>query len=199
MNKLVSVFLAEGFEEVEAITPIDYLRRAGCEVTVTGVDSLTVLSSRKLSVNCDIRISDAEYSILPDLIVLPGGMPGSTNLAADALLENLTRRMFAAGKLVGAICAAPAVVLGEWGLLDNYKWTCFPDMEAGYGGTHLTQALVQDHNLITARAPGVAEEFSLALVSALCSPEESRKIGTSILARPPTRCSRLNYVTKGKS
>lgn len=182
--KTVSVFLADGFEEVEAITPIDYLRRAGCEVTVTGVDSLTVLSSRKLSINCDIRISDADYSLLPDLIVLPGGMPGSTNLAADALLENLTRRMFASGKLVAAICAAPAVILGEWGLLDGYKWTCFPDMEDGYGGTHLSDAIVHDHNLITARAAGVAEEFSFTLISALCSPEEAIKVASSILARP---------------
>lgn len=183
MKKTVSVFLAEGFEEVEAITPIDYLRRAGCELTVTGVDSLVVKSSRKLSVNCDTRISDANYSTLPDLIVLPGGMPGASNLAANIELQDLTKRMFAAGKMVAAICAAPAVILGEWGLLDGYSWTCFPEMEDGYGGTHLTKELVQDRNLITARAAGVAEEFSLAIISALCGQEVSTKIAKDILAR----------------
>ncbi|HHU35667.1 MAG TPA: DJ-1/PfpI family protein, partial [Treponema sp.] len=176
MNKKVSIFLADGFEDVEAITPIDYLRRAGCTVTITGIGSHTVQSAHNVSIICDTIITDEDYTTLPDLIIFPGGMPGASNLAQSAPLRALTTRMFAANKLVGAICAAPAVVLGEWGLLNGYNWTCFPNMEAGYAGTHQTKPVVHDRNLYTARAPGVAEEFALALVGAITSPDEAKAI-----------------------
>ncbi len=181
--KQVSVFLAEGFEEVEAVTPIDYLRRAGLSVTVTAISSRTLQSSRKLTVVCDNTIETASYEELPDLVVLPGGMPGSSNLAASVALRDLVTRMFSAGRLVAAICAAPAVALGQWGLLDGYRWTCFPGMEGGFGGRHTAERLVRDRNLITARGAGVAEEFSLKLVEELCGRESAAKIRSSIMAR----------------
>lgn len=131
MNKNVSIFLADGFEDVEAITPIDYLRRAGCTVTVTGIGSRTVQSAHAVSIICDTVIANEDYTTLPDLIIFPGGMPGAKNLSQSEPLRELTIRMFSANKLIGAICVAPAIILGEWGLLDGYNWTCYPNMEAG--------------------------------------------------------------------
>ena len=113
--KSAFVFLADGFEDIEAITPIDILRRAGVKVTVVAVKGREAVSSHALTVVCDAGIDDIAGKPLPDLVVLPGGGTGSKNLAASAALEKIVRDMMTENRLVGAICAAPAVVLGAWG------------------------------------------------------------------------------------
>ena len=177
------VFLADGFEEVEAITPIDYLRRAGVSVTIVGVSGRSALSARKIAVECDRTLSEVLSQALPDLAVLPGGGKGSANLAASAELKALVGKMLAEGRLVGAICAAPAVALGSWGFLAGRKYTCYPGEGTGLAVKPLAGRVVVDGNLITARAAGVAEEFSLALVRALVGADEAAKVAQAILAR----------------
>jgi 4-methyl-5(b-hydroxyethyl)-thiazole monophosphate biosynthesis len=177
------VFLADGFEEVEAITPIDYLRRAGVSVTIVGVSGRSAVSARKITVECDRTLGEVLSQALPDLVVLPGGGKGSANLAASPELKALVGRMLAEKRLVGAICAAPAVALGAWGYLTGRKYTCYPGEETGLAVKPLQDRVVLDGNLITARAAGVAEEFSLALVRALVGADEAAKVAQAIIAR----------------
>ncbi len=177
------VFLADGFEEVEAITPIDYLRRAGVSVTVVGVSGRTAVSARKIVVECDRALAEVVSGPLPDLAVLPGGAKGSENLAASTELKGLVGRMLAEKRLVGAICAAPAVALGGWGYLTGRKYTCYPGEGDSLPVKPLSARVVTDGNLVTARAAGVAEEFALELVRVLVGPDEAAKIAQAILAR----------------
>ena len=181
--KTAYVFLVDGFEDIEAITPIDCLRRAGAKVTVVGVSGKAAVSARGLTVSCDSLLSDARTGPLPDLAVLPGGGPGSKNLGASTALRDFIGRMMAEKRLVGAICGAPALALGAWGMLDGRTWTCFPGMEKGLPGKHLSDRVVVDGNLVTSRAPGTAEEFALALVSILCGKPAANKLAEEILAR----------------
>lgn len=177
------VFLADGFEDVEAVTPIDYLRRAGVSVTVVGVSGKIAVSSHQVSVTCDALLSDILALPLPDLAVLPGGSKGSENLAASAELKTLIQNMMAERRLVSAICAAPAVVLGAWGLLEGRSFTCYPGLGENLPSKPLKERVVVDLNLITSRSAGTAEEFSIALVKGLCGKATATKLADAILAR----------------
>lgn len=181
--KKVIVLLAEGFEEVEAITPIDYLRRAEIDVRVLALNSNPVFSARRLSILCDSTFGEEDFSVLPDMLVLPGGMPGALHLGESPELRDLTCRMADAGMALAAICAAPALTLAAWGLVDGCRWTCFPGMEKGLPGTHQDTRVVRDRTIITARAAGTAEEFALELVDYLAGSAAADRIRTAILAR----------------
>lgn len=172
--KSIAVLLIDGFEEVEAVTPIDFLRRAGIEVIVTGVKEKDVVGAHDIRIDCDVTLDELPIEL--DGVVVPGG-PGSRDLAASADTVELIKRLLASGKLVGAICAAPAVVLGAHGLLKGKKFTCYPGTESSAkDGTLLQDRVVRDGNLITSRGPGTAAEFSLALIEALSGAEAAEKI-----------------------
>lgn len=175
--------MADGFEEVEAITSIDYLRRAGVTVTVVGVTGRSVVSARKIVLECDRTLPEVISLSLPDLAVLPGGSAGSANLASSAELKAFIGRMLGEKRLVGAICAAPAVALGSWGFLSGRRYTCYPGEGESLADKPVAERVVVDGNLITARAAGVSEEFSLALVRALVGSGEAERIAGAILAR----------------
>ncbi|MGI9255967.1 MAG: DJ-1 family glyoxalase III [Salinispira sp.] len=166
----VYVFLADGFEEVEALTPIDFLRRAGIElITVSLNDDLYPTGSHNVTVKADIRIADFADSA-PDAIICPGGMPGSANLAANADLVALLRESNDAGVLMCAICAAPAVTLGRSGagILGNRRFTCYPGFEDQAGsGIYTPERVLYDEGLITAVGAGAAAEFSVAIIEHL--------------------------------
>ncbi len=181
--KSAFVFLADGFEDVEAVTPIDYLRRAGVSVTIVGIHGRTAVSGHQLTVQCDRMLSDVLPGPLPDLVVLPGGGKGSENLAASSGLESLVAKMLAEKKLVGAICAAPAVALGAWGMLEGRSYTCYPGADERLPVKRLDRRVVTDGNLVTACAAGAAEEFALELVKVLCGAVVADKIGAGIFAR----------------
>ena len=183
MAKKVVVVLAEGFEEIEAITPIDILRRAGLEVTVAGLGARDVAGAHGLKVQADVILE--QYHDMPDAIVLPGGLPGAENLANSKVLENLIRKMDQAGKLIGAICAAPSLVLARKGFLENRKATCYPGFEKNFGGktTFLPDRVVRDGNVTTSRGPGSAIEFALELVGQLAGPEKAEKLAGAMLAK----------------
>ena len=155
--KTIYVFLAEGFEEVEALTPVDVLRRAGLPVktvSVTGV--LTVNGAHGVPVVA-VKEEDAE------MIVLPGGLPGATNLDAHEGLGKLIMTFAEAGRPLSAICAAP-LVYGKRGLLKGKKVTCYPGFEKYLEGAEYTAALVEkDGNFITGKGPGAAMAFSFAI------------------------------------
>ena len=170
--KSAVVFIADGSEEIETITPVDYLRRAKVDVTLVAVSKdRTVKCSRGVSVTADKSISELDVKSLPDAVVVPGGMPGTKVLAEDRTVVEIVRKMNAEGRLVCAICAAPALVLPQTGALDGKEWTCYPGMEneaAAYKSKYVSgKPFVKSGNLITGRGPGAAEEFSMEIVKSL--------------------------------
>jgi protein deglycase len=165
--KKVFIHLANGFEEVEAITPVDVLRRAGCEVTLVSVSGkLAVTSARGLVVQSDGLFEDMDYSVA-DVILFPGGQPGSDNLTKHAGLKKLIPEFHRQGKMIAAICAAP-MVLANAGILEGKRVTCFPGTESRLKGAVCTGNAVEiDGNIITGKAAGAAMKFSLALTEKL--------------------------------
>ncbi len=168
---MITVFLANGFEEVEAITPVDIMRRAGLDVrTVSIYDSPMVTGAHKVPIQADMVFCQVDFSQV-DLIVLPGGLPGSTNLDACEPLCQAIKKHTEGGKPVAAICAAP-LVLGHLGLLVGRKATCYPGVEPELAGATCTGAMVEvDGNIITGKGPAAAFEFGYTLVEQLKSPE----------------------------
>jgi 4-methyl-5(b-hydroxyethyl)-thiazole monophosphate biosynthesis len=179
--KTACVMLADGFEEVEALTPIDYLRRAGVKVTVLGLTGTSALGGHDIRVEADLEIGagTGEY----DCVVVPGGGGGSKNIAANAPAVALIKRHFAAGKLVAAICAAPAVVLHEaCGILKGRRFTGYPGTESRVTGAKFSEdRVVDDGNLLTSRAAGCAGEFSLAIVEKLVGKAEADELAAKLL------------------
>jgi len=186
MAKNAIVLLAEGFEEVEAVTPIDYLRRAGITVTIAAVGgNLSVKGARGITVNADVLLRDIIKqggTAAFDVVVIPGGMPGATNIAASKEAGALITEMASAGKLVCAICAAPAVVLAPLGLLSGKKFTCYPGMEEKVqGGKWTDERVAIDGSIITSRGAGTAGEFAIAIIARLLSQVEGDKIAQAVL------------------
>ena len=183
MPKTALVILAEGFEEVEAIAPIDFLRRAGVRVTIAGVMDLQIKSSRNISVRADVLLKDIQD--LPDAVILPGGLPGATNLAKSEEVAKLVKKMNAAGKLVAAICAAPALVLAPLGILDGKKATCYPGCEADFSSKtiHSKESVVEDGNIITSQGPGTAFAFAFAIAVRLVGKDMADNVRGKMLIK----------------
>ena len=184
MKKKVLIVLAPGFEEVEAVPPIDVLRRAGLDVTVAGVGANPVEGAHGIRIHTDISIE--KYEGIPDAIVLPGGMPGAENLAKSAALAKLIDLVNRKGNLVAAICASPAVVLAPTGLLDGKNATCYPSFETRFGPKtyFMPERVVCDGNVLTSRGPGTALEFSLEIAAKLAGPKEAERLASAMLAAP---------------
>lgn len=179
MGKRVLVPMVEGFEEIEAITVIDVLRRAGLEVVVAGVADGPVKGSRGVVVVPDTTMERAGAGDF-DAVVLPGG-PGSKALAADSRVRAALAKATAGARLVAAICAAPAVVLGALGYLEGKRATCHPGL-AKELAARSPERVVEDGNLITSQGPGTALEFSLALVARLAGPAKAAEIKQATVA-----------------
>ena len=198
----VAVFLAPGFEEIEAFTVVDYLRRARVQVRTVSVpeensprNEIVVVGSHGITIIADSTLKDyierMEHKE-PDAVYFPGGMPGASNLAANQYLFQLITKMDRKGLLIAAMCASPAVVIAQTGILANRKWTCYPGMEnnlAEYCGstlkaqeltensTHIKDVpFVLDNNLLTGRGPGTAEQFAMKFVELMTSSETARQI-----------------------
>jgi 4-methyl-5(b-hydroxyethyl)-thiazole monophosphate biosynthesis len=167
MGKTVLVPVARGIEEMEAITIIDVLRRAGADVVVASVDDLTVKAARGIEFKADVRITECLGRDF-DLIVLPGGIPGADNLKNSKDLADLLEKQAAQNKLYGAICASPAVVLHPLGLVTPGAVTCHPGFaDRIEGGTVQDRNVVISGPCITSKGAGTALEFSLTLVDLL--------------------------------
>jgi 4-methyl-5(b-hydroxyethyl)-thiazole monophosphate biosynthesis len=163
----ILVPIADGTEEIEAVTIIDVLRRAGADVTVASVGALQITASRGVRLTADVSIVDC-VGRLWDLVVLPGGMPGAENLRQSSELTRILRDQQARGALYGAICAAPAVVLESHGLLAERKATCHPNfVQRLADASAVDSPVVEDGPVITSRGPGTALLFALHLVERL--------------------------------
>lgn len=189
---MVAVFLAEGFEELEALSSVDYLRRAKVDVVLVAVtsnnpaDPRIVRSSHNVSVIADVTLEDflgSYENSLPDAIFFPGGLPGATNLAASAEIKKLILDCYEKGKYVTAMCASPALVLAPTGILKGKNWTCYPGMEADVDpeavedSTHCSGVpFVTDGNIVTGSGPGTAEQFAMELVRIFAGEETAAKV-----------------------
>eukprot|EP00296_Roombia_truncata_P008853 JP447376.1.p1 GENE.JP447376.1~~JP447376.1.p1 ORF type:complete len:193 (+),score=14.50 JP447376.1:26-580(+) len=184
MPKTALVPIANGSEEIEFTCIIDTLRRANVDVTVVSVhDTPMITASRGLKVTADEVISN-----LPacdwDLIALPGGMPGATNLSESQALSALLKAQAASGRLVGAICAAPAIVLVPLGILDGKVATAYPKFcDKLPDQSQIDSRVVICGNVVSSRSPGTALEFALALVDFLEGPEVSQTVGSAMLVQ----------------
>lgn len=182
MAKNVLVPIADGIEELESVAMIDVLRRGGAQVTIASVSSgLQITASRKTKLVADAMIKDCVGMVF-DGIFLPGGMPGAEHLRDSAPLTELLKQQVQAGRLYGAICASPAVVLAHHGLLQGRKATCYPSMETQLpDASAACKRVVVDHNCITSQGPGTAVEFALALVEALFGAERRKQVAEPML------------------
>lgn len=165
--KKVCVHLADGFEEIEAISIIDVLRRAGIKVIIVSITgNLKVEGSHQIKVTADMLFENVNYKKI-DMIILPGGMPGSTNLDNHKGLQEQILHFHHNNKPLGAICAAP-MVLGHLGVLQNSQATCYPGFEKHLQGASSTgEPVVLDKNIVTGKGPGTAIQFALKIVELL--------------------------------
>ena len=176
MSKKIAILFAEGFEEIEAVTPVDILRRLEFDVVMAG-DSLNVTGSHDMALQMDCLISDLSASEL-DAVVLPGGLPGSTNLRDDPMVLELIRSMHDAGKVVAAVCAAP-IALAKAGVLKGKTCTGYPMpmlREALADANYTSNRVETDGNVVTGKGPGAAAEFAFAVASALGAESQARQL-----------------------
>ena len=177
---MVYMFLAEGFEEIEALCPLDLLRRAGVDVKTVGVGSKTVCGAHGIRVLADMCEDDL-ISFDADMIILPGGMPGSLNLDASEITDKLISAVTKNGGRIAAICAAP-LILGRRGLLEGKEATCYPGFENELkGATICEKPVITDGNVTTAKGMGVALEFALELVRVTLGEKVASEIGASVM------------------
>ncbi len=182
MTKKVIIVLAEGFEEIEAVTVIDILRRAGIETIVAGLEDLSVQGSHGITLAADIRLEEAGADF--DACVFPGGMPGSTHLGCSEKVQELIQKMHQEKKIIAAICASPALLLTPTGILKKKKATCYPGMQKHFerDTSYTTNDVEIDENIITSRGPATALAFGLAIVEKLIGKETVGKIKKDVLA-----------------
>lgn len=175
---MVYIFLADGFEEMEALAPLDLLRRAGIEVATVGISGKTVTGSHQVKIEADLLPEELPPED-PEMLILPGGA-GHTLLAASPFVKENVLRAFDKGIPLAAICAAPSI-LGQWGLLKGKRAVCFPGFESALeGATVLTEPVVTDGTITTSRGAGCALHFGLELIRVLRNEALSKEIGESI-------------------
>lgn len=178
---MLYLFLADGFEEIEAITVIDVLRRAEISLTTVSISKdLMVTGAHKISIKADSLFDNLDFLNLKG-IILPGGMPGTVNLENHEGLKKLILQTNDRGNLVTAICAAPSI-LGKCGILKNKEATCYPGFEKELINSKLsTNKVVVDRNIITSRGPGTAIDFSLKIVETLKGSEAVKSLKESMI------------------
>ncbi len=177
----VYVFFADGFEEIEALTTIDVLRRAGLNVKIVSVtpDEI-VIGAHSVSLLCDINFDNCDFYDA-DMLILPGGMPGAQTLSEHKGLNRLLTKTAEAGKRIAAICAAP-MALGKLGILKGYKATCYPGFEEYLeGAEYINEPVIMDRNIITGRGPGAAMDFAFKIVEVLVNGEKVTELKNGML------------------
>jgi protein deglycase len=175
----VITILADGFEEIEAVTFIDLLRRAHIQVSVLGLKSYEVRGARDMRIRVDSLLNDFKDTY--DGIILPGGQPGTTNLEKSPVVINKIKDAHAKGLLCAAICAAPSV-LAEAGIIDGYKVTCYPGVDERLGdAVFVDMPVVRDRNIITGKGVGTAIDFALELIRYLNNEESAANVSKAIL------------------
>ncbi len=177
---MIYVFLADGFEEVEAITPIDYLRRCDFDVITVGVGSQVIKSNHNVTILTDIDDQQIVLDNKLEMIVLPGGMPGTINLEKNKNVQRAIDFCIENNIFIGAICAAPSI-LGHKGYLKNINATCFPGFDTQLEGAIITDDIVcKDKQFITAKGAGVANQFSFKLIEALTDEKTAKRLEVNL-------------------
>lgn len=177
---MIYLFLANGFEEIEGLTALDVLRRAGEEIMTVGVGSEKIVGSHKIPVICDTTVDKIEKTDDLKAVILPGGMPGTLNLEADKTVQEYIDFANENGALVCAICAAPSI-LGHKGLLQGKKAVCFPGFEKELVGADVCEnGVVRDGNIITAKGMGVSLEFGLEILAVLQGKEKADAVKAAV-------------------
>ncbi len=178
---MIYMFLANGFEEIEALLPLDLMRRAGLEVRTVGVGGLDITGSHGITVKADM-LDTALSDSAPECVILPGGMPGTKNLDASAVVHKALDDALGSDALICAICAAP-MVLGKRGILCGKNATCFPGFEEYLEGANVGGRVVRDGRVITAIGMGAALEFGIEIVAALLGRDAADKLFAAVLAK----------------
>lgn len=179
---MIYIFLADGFEEIEALTPIDILRRAEADVKTVGIGGKSIVSTRGIKVEADLEESELTTVGL-EMIVLPGGSPGYKNLDNSHTVHSYIDYAFEKGIWIAAICAAPTI-LGKKGILKGKHAICFPGMEEQLQGAIISDEYVcEDDNFITAKGAGVSVDFSLSLVAKLKGKQRADAIKAQMQCR----------------
>ncbi|MBO5379292.1 MAG: DJ-1/PfpI family protein [Clostridia bacterium] len=178
---MIYLFLADGFEEIEALCVLDFLRRAGVETKTVGISGKTATGSHKIPVICDIEASSLTGNEDFDMIILPGGLPGANNLDESPLVNKFIEKAVSQDKFIAAICAAP-FILGKRGILNGKRACCYPGFEKELiGATVVDDGCVRDGKIITARAMGKSHDFALEIIEALCGREVRENLAKSVL------------------
>lgn len=176
---MVYVFMADGCEEIEALAPVDMLRRGGVEVTTVGVTGKTVTGSHNISVNTDISLEEVNLSDI-EAVVLPGGMPGTLNLEKNEKVQEIVEYAYDKKLLICAICAAPSI-LGHKGYLKDKKATCFPSFEDSFdGGEYTGEVVTACGNIITGKGCGAGIYFGLEILKNIKGEETMKKVFDSL-------------------
>lgn len=181
------LFLAHGFEEIEALTAVDVLRRAGLDIkTVSISNSKHVTGAHGIGVSADLLIDETDFADA-EFLILPGGMPGATNLYECERLRKLLLDHWDKGGKIAAICAAPAVVLSPLGLLNGKEATCYPGFEkacSGSGAIMRDAPVIALDRLITCNGPSAALRFALAIVANIAGENQAQQVGSAMLYYP---------------
>ena len=179
---MVYMFIAAGFEEIEALCPLDLMRRAGLEVTTVGIGSREITGAHGITVKTDISDSEYPTDVCPQMVFLPGGMPGTLNLSKSETVINAIRKSVDNGSYVAAICAAPSI-LGDMGVLSGKQAVCYPGFENRLTGASIPNLkVVLDGNILTAKGMGAALEMGLAIVEIFCGKQASDDLRRSVIA-----------------
>lgn len=180
--KKIAVILASGFEEIEAVTPIDILRRGGVEVILAGVGNERITGSHGIEIKCDTTIAHLDGDYL-DGVLIPGGMPGAANISESVEAGKLIEVMNHDNKLIAAICASPAIVLSPLKVLEGRKSTGYPGFENKFSEfvEIKTDKVVVDGNIITGKGAGNAADFSFAVLEYLAGAEKAKSVARTML------------------
>lgn len=178
---MVYIFLANGYEEIEALCVLDFLRRAGVETKTVGVGTKIATGSHKIPVVCDVESNELSGNEDFDMIILPGGLPGATNLDESKTVDHFINRAVDEDKFISAICAAP-FILGKRGILNGKRAVCYPGFENELtGATVMSDGCVRDGKIITARGMGKSHDFALEIVEALTDKETRQRLKDAVL------------------
>lgn len=178
---MVYMFLANGFEEIEALCPLDLMRRANIDVTTVGIGAKEITGAHGITVTADVTDETLTVNDL-DMVFLPGGMPGTLGLAASDVVKSTVNTAVSQGAFVAAICAAPSI-LGDMGLLRGKNAVCYPGFEDRLAGATIPQAkVVLDGNILTAKGMGAALEMGLKIVELFRGTEFAEKLRHDVIA-----------------
>ncbi len=180
--KRIALILAHGFEEVEAVTPIDILRRGGIDVVIAGIGDNKIIGSHGISIECDTTIGQID-AVDFDGVVIPGGLTGANNISESEEAGRFIESIYQNKKIVAAICASPSIVLSPLKVLDGKKSTGYPGFENGFSEfvELKTDKVVVDGNIITSKGPGTAADFSFAILEYLVGQEKAESVAKAML------------------